>query len=227
MPVPFQPFGASHLAALFVVAAVGAWMVALRRRGHAAARPVERALGSLLLLLWPVSAAVHAWLGTLTAQNALPLHYCDIAAISGGLALWTRRPGVCEVAYFFGLAGTLQGLITPSLVADFPDPRYFFFFLWHGGVVVAALHLALGLRFRPRPGAPLRMVLLTVTYAALAGAVNTPLGTNYGFVCGHPPVPSLLDFLGPWPWYLGPLLGVAGLFYWLLDLPFRKMTNDR
>lgn len=219
---PFQAFGITHLAALLVTAAVIGALVGLRRRGRPAALMAERLLAALLLALWPASVLVHARLGTLNAQNALPLHYCDVAAISGGLALWTRRPVFCEVAYFFGLAGTLQGLVTPSLEADFPDPRYFFFFLWHGGVVAAALHLALGLRFLPRPGAPRRMTLLTAAYAALAGASNALLGANYGFVCAPPPVPSLIDLLGPWPWYLPCLLVLAALLYTLLDLPFRR-----
>ncbi len=218
----FHAFGTTHLAALLVTVTALTVLILLRRWRQPAAAVAERLLAGLLLGLWPASVVTRAWLGTLDAQNALPLHYCDVAAISGGLALWTRRQGFCEVAYFFGLAGTLQGLITPALEADFPDHRYFFFFLWHGGVVVASLHLALGLRFLPRPHSPRRMVLLTAAYGALAGLVNALLGTNYGFICGPPPVPSLIDFLGPWPWYLAALLALAACLYTLLDLPFRR-----
>ncbi len=221
MPAPFQPFGLSHVSALLVLAAVVLLLVRLRRQGHAAhALLAERALGTLLLALWPLSVITHFALGTLDRQHALPLHYCDVAAISGGLALWTRRPALCDVAYFFGLAGTLQGLITPSLQADFPDARFFFFFLWHGGVVAASLHLVLGLRHRPRAGAPVRMTLLTAAYAVLVSLLNALLGTNYGFVCDPPPVPSLIDYLGPWPWYVPALLALGAVFYTLLDLPF-------
>ncbi len=222
MPAPFQAYAASHLAALLVTAAAVALLIGLRRGQSPFAIVAERLLGTLLLALWPVSVLHHLSLGTLTLQNGLPLHYCDVAAVCGGLALWRPRPLLCEIAYFFGLAGTLQGLITPNLEADFPAVGYFFFFLWHGGVVAAALHLVLGLRFQPRAGAPGRMVLFTAAYALLAGAVNAALGTNYGFVCEPPPVASLIDHLGPWPWYLAALLAVAALLYTLLDLPFRR-----
>lgn len=222
-PAPFQPFGASHIGALLATAAVVALLTGLRRFASAShALLAEHILGTLLLALWPFSLITHGAAGTLDLQNALPLHYCDIAAICAGLALWTRREHFCETAYFFGLAGTLQGLITPSLQADFPDPRFLFFFLWHGGVVAASLHLVLGIRFRPRPGAPWRMTLLTAAYAVCAGLLNALLGTNYGFICAPPPVPSLIDHLGPWPWYLPVLLAVGAVIYTLLDLPFRR-----
>ena len=223
MSPPFQAFGPSHLSAVAAVAVVIGGLVALRRQGFTAvALLAERTLGTLLLALWPASLVIHLALGTLDRQHALPLHYCDVAAIAGGLALWTRRPALGDVAYFFGLAGTLQGLITPSLQADFPDLRFLFFFLWHGGVVAAALHLVLGLKHRPQRGAPLRMTLLTAAYAVVVGALNALLGTNYGFLCAPPPVPSLIDHLGPWPWYVPALLAVGALFYTLLDLPFRR-----
>jgi hypothetical integral membrane protein (TIGR02206 family) len=178
-------------------------------------------LGALLLLVWPVSLIVHSAANTLDAQNALPLHYCDVAGICAGLALWINRQSIREIAYFFGLAGTLQGLITPALEVAFPAPRFFLFFLLHGGVVVTSLHLALGMGFRPRPDAPLRMLRVSACYALLAGAANALLGTNYGFVCAKPPVASLMDFLGPWPWYVLVLFGIAGVFYWVLALPWK------
>lgn len=223
MSAPFQAFGPSHLGALVVVAGAVGGLVWLRRRASASrAVLAERLLGTVLLALWPASLLTHLALGTLDRQHALPLHYCDVAAVTGGLALWTRRPALCDIAYFFGLAGTLQGLITPSLQADFPDMRYFFFFLWHGGVVATALHLVFGLRHLPQAGAPWRMTLLTAAYAVVVGALNALLGTNYGFLCAPPPVPSLIDHLGPWPWYVPALLAVAAVFYTLLDLPFRR-----
>lgn len=227
---PFHAFSTSHQAVLVLTLLCLLLLGALRKRRPAAAVLVERLLGALLLLAWPATSLGH-WLGeTYSLENALPCHLCDLASISGGIALWTRHRLACEMVYFFGMAGTLQGLLTPNLKADFPDPRFFAFFLIHAGVVIAALHVVTAMRCPPRPGAVLRMFGLTMLYAAVAALVNSALGTNYGFLCRKPEAASLMDHLGPWPWYVGSLIGLCVLFYTVLNAPFalqRRLSAQR
>jgi hypothetical integral membrane protein (TIGR02206 family) len=220
-PAHFIPYGPAHLGALGFFAMLAVTLYILRVKHPRTAQAAERTLGTLLLLVWPLSLLLYSVQGTLNAQNALPLHYCDVAGICAGLALWIDRPSLREVAYFFGLAGTTQGLITPALDAPFPEPRFLLFFLLHGGVVVTALHLVLAIGFRPRPNAPFRVLLISAAYAVSVGLVNALLHTNYGFICSKPPVASLMDFLGPWPWYVLALFTLAGIIYWLLALPWK------
>ena len=40
----------------------------------------------------------------------------------------------------------------------------------------------------------------------------------------RPPFGSLLDFLGPWPWYILFVQPIALLLLWLARLPFTKYT---
>jgi hypothetical integral membrane protein (TIGR02206 family) len=227
MPIAFQVFGPSHLAVLSLCLLTLLSLGWLRRRRPRAAQMAERTLGVLLFSVWPLSLAGNFLAGTLNWQNALPLHLCDIAGLAGGLALWTRRPLACEMVYFFGLAGTLQGLLTPNLSVDFPHPRFFGFFLLHGGVVVTALHVVTALEQPPRPGAVPRLVALTLVYALLIAPVNALLGVNYGFLCEKPARASLMDHLGDWPWYIVSLVLLCGVFYTLLDWPFARQRARR
>jgi len=219
-PYSFHAFSRSHVAVLSLCLAllIGLGYLSRVRPGHA--RRAERALGLLMLLVWPSTVLAYWYVGDLDLGNALPLHFCDIAGLAGGLALLTRRQTACEVVYFFGLAGTLQGLLTPNLKFDFPDPRFFVFFLLHGGVVVAAIHVVTAMRRVPRPDALRRMLLFTTGYALVTGSLNALLGTNYAFLCHKPEQASLMDHLGPWPWYVGSLVLLALAFYSLLHLPF-------
>lgn len=217
----FHAFGRTHFGAVVVIALTGAALIALRRSGRKSAARAGETLLAVALLAFPFGKLVfQIAAGTFDKQSALPFHYCDVASICGAVALLTRHQIPCEITYFFGLAGTLQGLITPALQLDFPTTRYWLFFGQHGAVVIAALHVALGFQQPPKTGAVKRAMLATLAYASAAGLLNLLLGTNYGFLCAKPPTASLMDSLGAWPWYLASLLIVAWVFYFVLDLPF-------
>jgi len=216
----FFPFCSSHLVALALTVLVLVVMVGLRRMGSCWAGWAERALALALLFFWPISSLARYLTGELSLQNALPFHLCDVAAFAGAIALLKRSRLAAELVYFFGLAGTLNGLITPALLQDFPHLTFFAFFLGHSGIVIAAVHVVAGMGLIPRPGAPLRMLGCILSYAAIVGVINWVLGTNYGFVCWKAPSPSLMDVLGPWPWYVGSLALLSLIFFVLLNLPF-------
>lgn len=220
MPTPFQAFGASHFIVLGICLAVLIFLTVLRRLHEPTAVLAERFLAILLFSCWPLATLSHWRAGTLDWTNALPLHFCDVAGIAGGVALWTRNRLAAEIVYFFGLAGTLQGLITPNLQVDFPEPRFIVFFFLHGGVVITAIHVVTSLRCPPREWAIPRMVGLTLVYAACVGVVNAILSSNFAFLCHKPAQASLMDVLGPWPWYIGSLVLLCGVFYSVLYLPF-------
>ena len=218
MPPVFHPFGPSHQAVLAITLVLLIVMLLLSRTRWAELS--QRVLGGILLAYYPLSMVVQALNGSLNVQTALPLQYCDIATLAGIVALCTRRPFFCEVVYFFGIAGTLQGLLTPALIYEFPDPRFIVFFVMHGGVPVTALYVVTAMKVRPRPGAVLRMMSFSVAWYAVIAVVNYALGANYAFQCAKPVQASLFDQLGPWPWYNFSTIGLGLVFYSLLYLPF-------
>ena len=222
VPGVFRVFSASHVAALVTGGVIGCAIILGGRLSPAS--PLTRAMERLLAAVLLITPLVPLWTqwreGAFDIQTVLPAQYCDLAAFAGAAALWTRRHVFCEIVFFFGLSGTLQGLITPALTVDFPGFSYFHFFTAHVAVVTASLYVVLALRQEPRPGAVARAMLVMSAYAAGAGVLNAALGTNYGFLCAKSPNPSLLDFMGPWPWYLAPLWLTGLVFYSVLYLPF-------
>jgi uncharacterized membrane protein YwaF len=96
-----------------------------------------------------------------------------------------------------------QAILTPAL--DSPDfPHIDFIDLWvqHILVLWATLYLIWGRGGRVDWGSYRLAMVVTVTWAMAAFGLNRWLGTNYGFLNGKPDNPSILDLLGPWPWYL-------------------------
>ena len=225
-PPAFQPFGASHLTALAILVTLAVTLVALERtRRLRAVRGCEIVLATLLLIEWPLNVWISWRWEVLDSSNAFPLHLCDVAAYLGALALITHRAASCELLWFWGLAGTMQGLITPALEMDWPHPRFIAFFTLHCGVVLAALHLVIGRRITPRRGAVRRAVAWLVVYAVVVGGLNVLIracggNANYGFLCDKPPTASLFDVLGPWPWYIGSIGLLSWVLFSVLDLPF-------
>jgi len=46
------------------------------------------------------------------------------------------------------------------------------------------------------------------------------LGSNYLFLAYKPPAATLLDYLGPWPWYFLSMVAIGLALASLLYLPF-------
>jgi hypothetical integral membrane protein (TIGR02206 family) len=216
-----RTFSDEHLLTLAVIlATIGCVVTAARLRPGPWTVPVCRALAIILVVnesSWWVWLGLH---GTYSIAYALPFQLCDIACLVSAAALWTRRPLLVELTYFWGLAGTVNGLVTPDLPNHFPDYLYFQYFIAHGAIVCAALLLVVGLRITPRPWAALRVYALTVVVLVVDAAVDVATGGNYLYLRHTPGVHSLLDLFGPWPWYVLGASALALLIFTVLNLPF-------
>jgi hypothetical integral membrane protein (TIGR02206 family) len=160
-------------------------------------------------------------------KTSLPLALCNVGVLVATAACWWRVPLLVEITYFWGLAGTLQAIITPDLNVAFPHLVFFQYVVGHTGIVLAALFLVVGMRITPRPGAVRRVFLITVTYTAFVGLVDGLTGANYMFLSQPPSEWTLLRLLGRWPWYVVSAAGVALALFLLLNAPFWWARRQR
>ena len=196
--------------------------IAARRAPGTWTRWVAHGIG-LVLAADAVSYSIGlAVAGTWSAKTSLPLALCDVAVLVAACACWWRVPLLVELTYFWGLAGTLQAVVTPDLNSGFPHLLFFQYVVGHLGIVVAALFLVVGMRISPRPGAVRRTFAITVGYSALVGIVDGVTGANYMFLRRPPGEWTLLRLLGPWPWYTLSAAAVALVLFTALDAPFRR-----
>lgn len=225
-PTGITMFGASHLAVLGVIIGTAAGLVAWARHGDGRTRRnIALGLAAALVLnkvavFWTVFALEHkSW------QDSLPMHMCDWSGIAAVVALIWRGQVAYEMAYFWGLAGTLQATITPDLQYEFPNIRFITFFGSHGGTLVAVALLTLGLGMRPLPKSLVRIILLSNVYLVAAGLADWLLNENYGYLRAKPLHASLLDHLGPWPWYILSLEAAAVISFLIYYSPFFVMDR--
>jgi hypothetical integral membrane protein (TIGR02206 family) len=217
---------AEHVVALLVIAAATAILVVAARRRPGGWLKVLALVLVVDEVSWWVYLAVGGGEPGQRAQP-LPLQLCDVAIFVAAAALWTRRPLLVETAYFWGLAGTIQALLTPDLPQHFPTYPYFQYYIAHGGVVAAALVLVVGLRLYPRPWAVVKVAGLTIVYAAFVGLVDAVTGADYMFLRNKPDSPTLLDALGPWPVYILSAALIAVVLFAILNTPFWRAGRSR
>jgi hypothetical integral membrane protein (TIGR02206 family) len=193
----------------------------------AAARwPAPRPLAVLIGGTYVVEHVSFVARGDWEADFNLPLHLTDVVTIVSVLALWTRRPLLVELTWFWALTASLQAVLTPDLGgAEFPELLWLTFFITHSGAVVAALMLVVGCGIHPRAGAVKRVFAATVAVAAAAATANLVTGGNYMWLREKPDEGSLLDLMGPWPWYILSAALLALVLFTLLDLPYRRRRN--
>ena len=118
-----------------------------------------------------------------------------------------------------------MALLTPNLWEPFPSFGTVQFFVDHGLIVTGVLYLAWAKQARPRAWSVGRGMLVLNIYAALVGAFDFLFKTDYMYIRAKPQNASLLDFLGPWPWYLAATELVAFGLFLLLYLPFRRSSG--
>ncbi len=105
---------------------------------------------AVLLIVIFIAGPLQRYLeGGLDIWQMLPMHLCDWALVAVVLAL-LRQSQICfELAYFWGLAGTLQALFTPAIGSGLEWWRLIVFFFDHAAIVAGVIFLLLAARMRP------------------------------------------------------------------------------
>ena len=110
-------FGPAHGLALIVIAIIAGICIREGKRGLVWPRAM---LAFLCLSVFPINQLALIGVDFEPAiERFIPFHLCDIAAVTAGFGILTRNPLLCELTYCWGLAGTMQALITPNLTLDF------------------------------------------------------------------------------------------------------------
>jgi hypothetical integral membrane protein (TIGR02206 family) len=217
----FSILGVQHLTVLALLCLVGLGLVRLRNWAERRREVVGKVIGLALLGYAAAIYGQKAVAGELSWDSSLPLEFCHWVLAACVFSLFRRSQTGTELAYYWGLAGTLQATLTPDINHGFPSWEFVQFFWSHGGILLALVFLCFARNFSPRPDAVLRMFVGVNVYALAVGSTDALFGWNYGYLCEKPVNPSLLDYLGPWPWYLIVLEGIALASFVVLDLPWR------
>lgn len=227
----FRAFSPLHLFTL--VGFTLFWAVVVWLGGVAKRRGYERlftvAFGGFGLALW-LNHQLYSLFIDWRPEQSLPLHVCDIAALAGPLALLTQRRWLRTVLYFWALAFTTQGLITPTLADGPATLNFWMFWVNHTTILAMAAHEVIHRDYRPRGRDLAFVIMFSSAYLAVVFPIDVWGGWNYGFVGpSRPNTPTIIDALGPWPWRIFPiiLMAAAMLTHWWLPWPLWSIVQRR
>ncbi|MEK5382527.1 YwaF family protein [Niallia sp. FSL W8-0635] len=218
---PFELFSISHLAMIGILL-MGGVLLAIFRHYIQMRSGVFRSV--IFGLLFGLEAMYHYWMYKDCLWDAsvmLPFHLCSISLILCLLLLITKWELVFQVVYFIGIIGALMAVITPELFLGYPHFRYFHFFVTHILIIWTCLYFVLVHQYKPTKKGLLLAVIFLNSSAVLTWIVNRVTGGNYMFLAYKPANSSLLDYLGPYPYYLLVLEIVALALFYILLIPFQ------
>ncbi|TXK84837.1 TIGR02206 family membrane protein [Paenibacillus sp. N3.4] len=222
-PFDFIMFSTSHVVCIIILFIAAFAMYMFRDKIYANKRLKRSIRYTLIICLILPEACLDIWyIGEKTwdIRTTLPLELCSITLILSIIMLYTRSYLLYQILFFAGISGALQAIMTPNLSYPFPHFRFFHFFIVHMAIILAPLYMTWVEKYKPTwKSIGLAMIFLNILLV-FVGMIDFIVHANYMFLMNKPNTASLLDFLGPYPYYLLSEEVIAFVFFIIMFVPF-------
>ncbi len=214
----FVSFGAQHWAMLLTIVLFSILLpfFAIHFLDQAQQLYLVRAISIILALTVVLWIAIRIKLGEFDKTTDLPLDFCNLSALLMPMLMWHPTLAIHEILFFWILTGTFLASVTPYLQNGFPHFTFLKYWIVHGGLVVLTIYHTAVFDLQPEWMSVLRSFAWLNVYTLVMWIANKLVGSNYFYLLGKPPAPTLLDYFGPWPWYLLVCWGLALIFFTLI-----------
>lgn len=222
----FEMFSVSHfvIIALLFVISVGVFLKKEQlKQGNC--RKIEIAAAISLIIF---ELTYHIWMmvnGNWKVSHAIPLELCSISLFLTVFLLLTGKKIIYEILLFTALLGASQAIFTPLLNFDFPHFRYFHFFYTHLMMIWTVLYFTWVKGYRPTIWSVVKLFVFLNVMMPIIMFINKLVDGNYMFLSHKPKSPSLLDVLGPYPFYILSMEGLVISLSLLVWLIFREKNE--
>ena len=162
-----------------------------------------------------------------TLSESLPIHLCSFSLFFSIVTLWTGNTRFYPFIFYAGVSGAIQAVLTPSTTVNYPHFLFIQFFYIHIGIIFTGFYILWVKGYKPTFKGIIHTLILLNILALFAFIVNTFVEGNYMFLNEKPFNGSLLDFLGPFPWYILSLEVVAFILFVAQWLVFRKWEPSK
>jgi len=218
----FTMFGGMHGWILLALGVFGFMVLYPARRWMDASAQKQWAigLGAFIIVMEFLDRGYQIIILNESVRENLPFHLCGIGVFLAAALLFFRTRWLFDIMYFWGIIGASQSILTPDLTMGGHDFLFLTYFLSHWMIIIAVLYCIIIWDFRPTWRSLWRAFIALNLYTLLVAPINLLLGTNYLYICHKPDSATLLDVLGPWPWYILVLEGVGLVFFIVVYSPY-------
>lgn len=208
----FQLFSPTHFSVIAGCLLAVLLLVLYLRNGHSRTfRRRDVLIFTVVFLMIEVALvgskiATGAW----SVQYNLPLHLCDISAITILFALYTRSRRAFELGWYWGFVGGLMAILMPNI--QFVDWYFVPFFVWHLFLIAGPVYQLFTDGFTLTYPSIYRALGTTILLGCGMFVLNGFMGSNYMFVNEKIP-PFEAIGLPDFPRYLPYLVVIAGVMF--------------
>lgn len=158
--------------------------------------------------------------GLMDPKEDLPFYLCRFMALILPFVFYTRNRLLLGIMYFWILAGTINAVITPDLKQGPGHWEYNLYWIYHLMLIVTIIYGVFVYRFKITWKDYRNAVFATILFTIFSGLVNYLLKANYNYLSAKPEVASILDHMGPWPWYIVSVYTLMFFLFFLALLPY-------
>ncbi|MCY4158991.1 MAG: TIGR02206 family membrane protein [Bacteroidetes bacterium] len=226
--IEFFEFQHFMIISIMIIVCVFLPLIARMRFGPDLKLWISRGI-SILVSACVVGAISFRWLtGSFDWHEDLPFDLCNLFGLLLPILFWRNPPKrMIEILYYLILGGTLQGVLTPDIDQPFPHLLFMTYWIVHCGLVIHIIYVIVVWRIYPRIIGVINSLLFVNAYALIIFIFNYFAGSNYLYLMEKPRAGSLLDFLGPWPWYILSAEFLGLLIFCLAWLPFARFNSSK
>ncbi len=227
----FEPFTLQHL--MPVLIGIGLfWLLISRTRQLPSAQSRRMIAIVISFAVWGIMFS-RTFLklvdGSFSITEDLPLYMCRLVTWLLPIALILNYRKMLKVLYFWVLGGAFQGTLTPDISHGFPAMEYIGYFAVHIGLIGVMIYITVVQKLRIGWPDFWRAFVIAQFYLLFLIGLNMMMGSNYGYTQVKPSGGSLLDYFGPWPYFLLGAELIMLVSFLVLMVPFliKKHQHSR
>lgn len=200
----FHLFGVSHWISiiLFFFTAFSLPFFAKKYFSKLAQKRIGFVLVFFVFINFPVWVILEIIAGSFDIKLHLPLHLCRFANLILPFALYNKDGILFQIMFYWGLSAMFQAIFTPDITHDYPHFHYFRYIAAHHLLVISIIYYVVIFDYKPTISGLKKAFLALNIFLIIALFFNIAFEANYFWIMDKPPSRSLLDFMGPWPWYI-------------------------
>jgi len=209
----FEMFSRSHMMVLALFMLINAIIFLYRHKLNDSKWRKTEIITAISLIMIELINQIWMYMnGIWKLGRSMPLELCNIGLILCVILLLTRTKIVFELLFFIAILGATQAIFTPALTYDFPHFRFIHFFYAHMMVIWVSLYFMWAREYHLSFQSVIKLIVFLNLLLPVILYINKQADGNYWFLRHKPTEPSLMDLLGPYPWYIFSLEGLLIIF---------------